>query len=287
MRRIIIKEGPLVFIRDVILMEVIAAVFFYAASFITNYEQLFNHWGITHYIRYNDLLVIAFSLFQVVYVTALFLYWYSSYFEINEKEIIQATGTLFRRRRMISLSTVILVETSQIPVIGRFMPNHATIILEHNFGRITKIRNVTGYREYVDVIKYMIESATGRSAESDARFLIKQGESRYVEFKETLRYDVRKGETSKELEHTALKAVTGFMNADGGTLLIGVNDIGEIQGLENDYRASAQEEPRRLRESSRHAREDDDRPAVLQVPFRQVRTARREGPVRGHGPAGP
>ena len=38
----------------------------------------------------------------------------------------------------------------------------------------------------------------------------------------------------KEIEHAALKTVAAFLNTDGGTLLIGVNDQGEILGLEND-----------------------------------------------------
>ena len=32
-----------------------------------------------------------------------------------------------------------------------------------------------------------------------------------------------------------LKSIAGFLNANGGTLIIGVNDNGEILGLENDY----------------------------------------------------
>lgn len=32
-----------------------------------------------------------------------------------------------------------------------------------------------------------------------------------------------------------MKSIAAFSNSDGGTLLIGVNDDGEILGLENDY----------------------------------------------------
>lgn len=33
-----------------------------------------------------------------------------------------------------------------------------------------------------------------------------------------------------------VKSVAGFMNAEGGTLLIGVTDAGEISGIEIDYK---------------------------------------------------
>lgn len=65
--------------------------------------------------------------------------------------------------------------------------------------------------------------------------LIADGESEFVEFKSSLRHDYRQIKTDKNLEEVILKSVAGFLNAKGGTLIIGVNDSGEILGLENDY----------------------------------------------------
>lgn len=65
--------------------------------------------------------------------------------------------------------------------------------------------------------------------------LIANGESEFVEFKSSLRHDYRQIKTDKNLEDVILKSIAGFLNANGGTLIIGVNDSGEILGLENDY----------------------------------------------------
>jgi hypothetical protein len=65
--------------------------------------------------------------------------------------------------------------------------------------------------------------------------LISNGETEFVEFKSSLRYDYRQVITDKNLEHVILKSLAGFLNANGGTLIIGVDDYGEILGLENDY----------------------------------------------------
>lgn len=65
--------------------------------------------------------------------------------------------------------------------------------------------------------------------------LISNGETEFVEFKSSLRYDYRQIKTDKNLEHIILKSIAGFLNANGGTLVIGVNDSGEILGLDNDY----------------------------------------------------
>lgn len=64
--------------------------------------------------------------------------------------------------------------------------------------------------------------------------LINQGEGARVEFKSTIRTNVKTGKKGKEIELAWLKAVVGFLNSDGGTLLLGVEDNGTIGGLEID-----------------------------------------------------
>lgn len=64
--------------------------------------------------------------------------------------------------------------------------------------------------------------------------LIEQGENDYVEFKSTLRFNLFAKKFDKEIEHAALKTVTGFLNSGGGTLLIGVDDNKTVLGLDND-----------------------------------------------------
>ncbi len=64
--------------------------------------------------------------------------------------------------------------------------------------------------------------------------LIAGGESDSVEFKQSWRYDVKNGEVDRtgEIQKSAQKAIVAFMNTDGGTLFMGVDDRGVITGLE-------------------------------------------------------
>jgi len=66
------------------------------------------------------------------------------------------------------------------------------------------------------------------------RELINQGEGEHVEFKSTLRLNLHTRKNDREIEHAVLKTVAAFLNAEGGTLLIGVNDAGELLDLQND-----------------------------------------------------
>lgn len=64
--------------------------------------------------------------------------------------------------------------------------------------------------------------------------LISAGESATLEFKSTLRWDTRTQQVNKTLEKVIAKTVAGFMNSEGGTLIIGVTDDGNAYGIEND-----------------------------------------------------
>ena len=61
-------------------------------------------------------------------------------------------------------------------------------------------------------------------------------ESLYLEYKSTLRWDIKQQQKSKVIETAAIKTIAGFANSPyGGTLLIGVADDGSVHGLEADY----------------------------------------------------
>ena len=64
--------------------------------------------------------------------------------------------------------------------------------------------------------------------------LIELGESYVLEFKSTLQWDVIQGEQNKALRQSSLKTINAFMNSQGGTLMIGVEDDGNIYGLDRD-----------------------------------------------------
>ena len=67
--------------------------------------------------------------------------------------------------------------------------------------------------------------------------MIAEGESDELEFKFTLRWDVKEGAVNKKLEEVIMKTVAAFANSQGGTLLIGVSDDGDVLGLEPDYQS--------------------------------------------------
>lgn len=65
--------------------------------------------------------------------------------------------------------------------------------------------------------------------------LIDQGEGKLVEFKSTGRFSVHTGAADPGVEWSLVKTLAGFMNANGGTLIVGVDDEGTPVGVQHDY----------------------------------------------------
>ncbi len=68
----------------------------------------------------------------------------------------------------------------------------------------------------------------------DLTDLITSGESDLVEFKSTLRVNLHTGNKDSRMEDTVLKTLAGFLNTEGGTLIIGVADDGTAVGIGAD-----------------------------------------------------
>jgi hypothetical protein len=84
------------------------------------------------------------------------------------------------------------------------------------------VRDYTGY------------FASGQGKAEQIRDIIRTGESYSLEFKSTLRWDLKQGKTNPAIERACLKTISAFLNSDGGNLLIGIRDDGSVEGIESD-----------------------------------------------------
>jgi len=70
--------------------------------------------------------------------------------------------------------------------------------------------------------------------EKPIKEIIGFGESILLEFKSTLQWDMIRKEKNKSLRKSVLKTIAAFLNTEGGTLVIGVEDDGTICGIQSD-----------------------------------------------------
>lgn len=101
------------------------------------------------------------------------------------------------------------------------------------------------FRDFLQRRRELIASAFNNQMESLLREmeptkklsmaeLIEAGESATIEYKSTMRWDVQRNQVNKELQKVIAKTISGLLNTEGGTLLIGVTDEGTIFGIEAD-----------------------------------------------------
>lgn len=74
--------------------------------------------------------------------------------------------------------------------------------------------------------------------------LLAEGEGAHVEFKATARYNVHTSSADKAVEAAMVKAVAGFLNSEGGRLIVGVEDSGRVVGIDPDISTLKQRQSR-------------------------------------------
>jgi predicted HTH transcriptional regulator len=101
----------------------------------------------------------------------------------------------------------------------------------------------------IQVRDALLSLAPDTEADPDIGALIATGEGQHVEFKASFRTPSttlppdlspekvaeRRKQEQKLIEAACIAALAGFMNSEGGWLLIGVEDDGSIAGIESDY----------------------------------------------------
>ena len=96
--------------------------------------------------------------------------------------------------------------------------------------------NPNSVNEIQTVLNNALQSLGQLNEEDQILELIRHGESMTLEFKQTFSKDIKTNIKHKEkkIRQSSLKEIVAFLNSEGGTLLIGVKDSGEIFGIEND-----------------------------------------------------
>lgn len=86
---------------------------------------------------------------------------------------------------------------------------------------------------YDELIK-RIELSHAEPTDEEIKELVLGLENDQVEFKSSLRYDLKENVVNKKLEYAVAKTIAAFLNSKGGDLLIGVDDDGNALGLADD-----------------------------------------------------
>lgn len=79
-----------------------------------------------------------------------------------------------------------------------------------------------------------LRAVTEQLATNTLASRIENGETATLEFKSSLRYNIRLNKMDNAIENSVLKTIVAFCNTKGGDLLIGVADDKTVLGIEHD-----------------------------------------------------
>jgi hypothetical protein len=105
------------------------------------------------------------------------------------------------------------------------------------------IWTVEAYPEFLDfrraalsqaVNEFITKPRTGKRL-MDLDSLLADDENDSVEFKSSARWDYERNTPNKVLEGLVAKTIAGFLNSEGGVLILGVADDRRVVGLKRDY----------------------------------------------------
>jgi len=142
---------------------------------------------------------------------------------IDQKAAVQALGVVFNASVTLPL-LLVLDEISQTEFA------HGLIALR----RQPKEASVGILAGTASVLSFLDSTRLKQTGGKPSLRMIAEGEGDSIEFKSTLRWDIRQAKNNPAIERAVLKTIAAFINARGGTLFIGVRDDGSIEGIETD-----------------------------------------------------
>ena len=115
------------------------------------------------------------------------------------------------------------------------IPEDESLWKVEHYEKFLEVRREMLANELNNYLKTISIGHISVSTTVDLLDMIHSGEHGFLEFKSTMRWNWKENRLDKKMEEIILKTIASFSNAEGGKLLIGVTDEGDILGLESDY----------------------------------------------------
>lgn len=233
----IIKKSPVVMVKTFIVLQMAAVAVFFLAAVLADYGEIYEHLPLSSSLSFHIAEAVGIFTFETILVFYIFFSWYKEYYDIRNDKIIYGKGLVFRKKAIIPVSTISSINYHQGPL-GR-LTKYGNIELEDKasgsgfiMDHIPEPQNLV---EFLINLRDSYRFDNSREEKPSIQILLSRGENEKLEFKSSFRWDKHQDKVNKNLERAAMKSIVSFLNSEGGQLLIGVDDLGQIVGLGDDY----------------------------------------------------
>jgi membrane protein YdbS with pleckstrin-like domain len=241
-RPITIRKNPIVIVRNLILLEIAGYAAFLVAAALADYGEIYNQLPLARLVSYRLAEVTGITVAEMLMTAAIFAAWFYTYLELRSDSLLYARGLLLRRKTVIPLDRIEAV-SYEYGILGKMFHYGTLVIRTAVSGRDIRFPHAMTPREHAAlIIKLKRRGAAAafapldRTVIEDVETLLTRAEDERLEFKATLRWDLRASRVNRQLERAVLKSVAAFLNSGGGYVVVGVSDGREVVGLEHDCR---------------------------------------------------
>lgn len=238
----IIRKSPFIFIKYLVIIEFTFALLPFLITLIFNLRNTYDQTTLANGISYNLFVTITMTILQILIIGLSFVAWYLPNYVITDDVVLCRRGALFEERKLADLASVQQVKLKQ-GWIGKRLDYGSLVLTVGSPEAVNVIRDIPNPGAYTDTFWDLIQRAQEQEhfeEEQDIQdigAIIAQGETQKIEFKSSLQWDHYQNKVNKDLYAPVMKNISAFMNTTGGTLLIGVDDDGQIIGIESDLKS--------------------------------------------------
>ena len=232
----IVRQSPFIFIQRIAVAEFVFSVLLLLTTASTATES-YETSGAGDVISFPLLLAVVITLLQVLIIAVTFVSWYFPAYRLAPAAILRKGSPFAQERTLVETAAIGKVAVKE-GWLARQLGYGSLHLFDRNGLDVGAIKNVQDPETLANQVRALIQDEPALPAllAAPAPALITAGEGDHVEFKASLMWDYRKQSVNKELYEPVMKNLVAFMNAEGGILLIGVADEGDILGLEPDMK---------------------------------------------------
>lgn len=237
-----IRKSPIVMVKTFLLLETASMLFFFGSGYFIYYAKWYRSLSLGHYLSFSLAEALGILLFQTIAILYSFFRWRRQFIKIKPDAIIYEQGFFVRRRNAIPFSSFGSASWSQ-SLFGK-IGNYGSLILRNgdNGSNIWKFSDVPDPRRQADII-LKFKHAHSPSPALSLEEILSLPENEKLEFKSTLRWDLKWGKINKMLERSAMKTIAAFLNSQGGYLVLGIDDRRQAVGLDYDFASLGKPNP--------------------------------------------
>ncbi len=229
-----LRQSPFIFIVRITFAEFLFSMLLLFVTASTA-SQFYAQTDAADVVSFPLLLGLMITLLQVLIIFLTFLSWYFPIYRLAPAAILQRSGPFAQERPMVNASNIRQITVRQ-NWLGRRL-GYGTVRLTGQQGQsLGSLKRIQDPEAVADLIHAMAPADVGlpELLNQPIPTLVTKGEGEFLEFKASLMWDYRKQSVNKELYEPVMKNLVAFMNGNGGMLLVGIGDDGEILGIEQD-----------------------------------------------------